>query len=149
MDELKHKEQELEELAKTIKLQNKMQEEVVKEKNENLVRLSLANKDLLDEVKVLKKELMNKHLNNMTSFLGKPIGFWIAWNKQITELNLEKVMIANAIRCILLSQIGDIIKSCPKQVGFQFEDYWKIQKILNKAKRVEELAEKWQNQKEN
>lgn len=57
MDELKHKEQELEELAKTIKLQNKMQEEVIKEKNENLVRLSLANKDLLDEVKVLKKNL--------------------------------------------------------------------------------------------
>lgn len=36
MDELKRKEEIIEELTKTIKLQNKMQGEVVKEKNENL-----------------------------------------------------------------------------------------------------------------
>lgn len=147
MDELKHKEQEIEELTKTIKLQNKIQEEVVKEKNENLVRLSLANKELLDEVKelkeenkVLKNELMNKYLNNITSFLGKPISFWIAWNKQMTELNLERVMTINAIYHLSLSRIEEIVKI--RKIGSQIVDYFKIQEILNEAKKVERL-EKW------
>ena len=147
MDELKRKEQEIEELTKTIKLQNKMQEEVVEEKNENLVRLSLANKELLDEVKelkeenkVLKNELMNKYLNDMTYFLGKPIGFWIGWDKQVTELNLELVMSINAIYRLSLSQIERILKS--RRIGFQDVDYFKIQEILNKAKKAERL-EKW------
>lgn len=143
MDELKRKEEIIEELTKTIKLQNKMQKEVVEEKNENLVRLSLANKELLDEVKelkeenkVLKKELMNKHLNDMTSFLGKPIGFWIGWNKQVTELNLELVMSINAIYRLSLSQIERIVKS---RTGSQVVDYFRIQEILNGAKRAERL----------
>lgn len=147
MDELKHKEQEIEELTKTIKLQNKIQEEVVKEKNENLVRLSLANKELLDEVKelkeenkVLKNELMNKYSNNITSFLGKPISFWIAWNKQMTELNLERVMTINAIYHLSLSRIEEIVKI--RKIGSQIVDYFKIQEILNEAKKVERL-EKW------
>jgi hypothetical protein len=147
MDELKHKEQEIEELTKTIKLQNKIQEEVVKEKNENLVRLSLANKELLDEVKelkeenkVLKNELMNKYLNNITSFLGKPISFWIAWNKQMTELNLERVMTINAIYHLSLSRIEEIVKI--RKIGSQIVDYFNIQEILNEAKKVERL-EKW------
>lgn len=147
MDELKHKEQEIEELTKTIKLQNKIQEEVIKEKNENLVRLSLANKELLDEVKelkeenkILKNELMNKYLNNITSFLGKPISFWIAWNKQMTELNLERVMTINAIYHLSLSRIEEIVKI--RKIGSQIVDYFKIQEILNEAKKVERL-EKW------
>lgn len=146
MDELKRKEEIIEELTKTIKLQNKMQKEVVEEKNENLVRLSLANKELLDEVKelkeenkVLKKELMNKHLNDMASFLGKPIGFWIGWNEQITELNLESAMSINAIYRLSLSQIERIVKS---RTGSQVVDYFKIQEILNEAKKAERL-EKW------
>lgn len=146
MDELKRKEEIIEELTKTIKLQNGMQEEVVKEKNENLVRLSLANKELLDEVKklkeenkVLKKELINKHLNDMTSFLGKPIGFWIGWDKQVTELNLELAMSINAIYRLSLSQIERIVKS---RTGSQVVGYSKIQEILNEAKKAERL-EKW------
>lgn len=108
MDELKYKEQEIEELKK--------------------------------ENKVLKNELTNKHLNNLTSFLGKPISFWIAWNKQMTELNLERVITINATYRFLLTRIEDIIKSRPKNIGFQLEDYWKIQKILNEAKRAERLG---------
>lgn len=114
MDELKHKEQKIEELKK--------------------------------ENNVLKKELMNKYLNGMTSFLGKPISFWIELNKQITELNLERVITINATYRFLLTQI---VKSRSKNIGLQLEDYWKIQKYLNKAKRAEELEEQWQNQKEN
>lgn len=147
MDELKHKEQEIEELTKTIKLQNKMQEEVVKEKNENLVRLSLANKELLDEVKelkeenkVLKNELMNKYLNDMTYFLGRPIGFWIGWDKQVTELNLKLVMSINAIYHLSLSLIEEIVK--PRETGSRIVDYFKIQEILNVVKKAERL-EKW------
>lgn len=108
MDELKYKEQEIEELKK--------------------------------ENKVLKNELMNKYLNNITSFLGKPISFWIAWNKQMTELNLERVMAINAIYHLSLSRIEEIVKN--KKIGSQIVDYFKIQEILNEAKKVERL-EKW------
>lgn len=104
MDELKHKEQEIEKLKK--------------------------------ENKVLRNELMNKYLNGMTSFLGKPINFWIELDEQITELNLERVITINATYRFLLTQI---VKSRPKNIGLQLEDYWKIQKILNKAKRAERL----------
>lgn len=135
MDELKHKEQEIEKLIVSGK-----------SKDKNLVRLSLVNKELLDEVekikkenRTLKKEIMNKHSNDMTSFLGKPISFWIGLSEQITELNLEWVITINATYRFLLTRIEDIVKSRPKNIGFQLEDYWKIQKILNEAKRAERL----------
>lgn len=108
MDELKYKEQEIEELKK--------------------------------ENKVLKNELTNKHLNNLTSFLGKPISFWIAWNEQMTELNLERVMTINAIYHLSLSRIEEIVKT--RKISSQIVDYFKIQEILNEAKKVERL-EKW------
>lgn len=136
MDELKHKEQEIEKLIVSGK-----------NKDKNLVRLSLANKELLDEIekikkenRTLKKELMNKYSNDMTSFLGKPISFWIGLSEQITELNLEWVITINATYRFLLTRIEDIVKSRPKNIGFQLEDYWKIQKILNEAKRAERLG---------
>lgn len=91
---------------------------------------------LKKENKVLKNELMNKYLNGMTSFWGKPINFWIELDEQITELNLERVITINATYRFLLTQI---VKSRPKNIGLQPEDYWKIQKILNKAKRAERL----------
>lgn len=108
MDELKHKEQEIEELKK--------------------------------ENKVLKNELTNKYLNNMTSFLGKPVSFWIAWNEQMTELNLERVMTINAIYHLSLSLIEEIVK--PRETGSRIVDYFKIQEILNVVKKAERL-EKW------
>lgn len=108
MDELKYKEQEIEELKK--------------------------------ENKILKNELTNKYLNNITSFLGKPISFWIAWNKQMTELNLERVMTINAIYHLSLSRIEEIVKT--RKISSQIVDYFKIQEILNEAKKVKRL-EKW------
>mgnify|MGYP006879550514 CR=1 FL=1 len=73
----------------------------------------------------------------MTSFLGKPVSFWIAWNEQMTELNLERAMAINAIYRLSLSLIEEIVKT--RKIGSQIVDYFKIQEILNEAKKAERL----------
>lgn len=86
----------------------------------------------------------------MTSFLGKPVSFWIAWNEQMTELNLERVMTINAIYHLSLSLIEEIVK--PRETGSRIVDYFKIQEILNvvkKSRKVRKMVNNGENQEEN